>query len=513
MASFKEMFDSNSSATKNGLVIGFIVIVLVTLAAGYWLLSASYAVLFKDLEQQDAAAVVSELESQDIPYKLENGGRTVLVPEENVHRVRLQLMETEARLIGGIGFELFDNSDFGMTEFVQKINYQRALQGELTRTITSLDEIKYARVHLVMPESSLFKDNQKTASASITLFVNDGDKIKSKQVAGIQRLVASSVPGMELSSVIVANQNGVVLSRETSDEADSTTVSYRLRMRKEIESYLTDKATKMLERTFGSNQALVSVDVALNLDKVKTTLENIIPSHEEKNGIVKKRETTKKTDKTNDNVTTEVEYRLGRKVDQVVTTPGSISHLSVGVLVPRDTSARRVMQIEELVSMAVGIDKARGDEIVVHAVALPQAKADTPMEDIGNNQKTSFKTYIDQQLIDKAFTNGNVINGSAYPSVDGQPNGATHNGNTVKGVTGTPQQSPASLQFINELQTDGLSLDELKYLVFVKYKELMIAGLVGLAIFILIIAGLRAARRSGSLSSAEREEMLKQLRA
>jgi hypothetical protein len=171
------------------------------------------------------------------------------------------------------------------------------------------------------------------------------------------------------------------------------------------------------------------------------------------------------------------------------------------------------MQIEELVSMAVGIDKARGDEIVVHAVALPQAKADTPMEDIGNNQKTSFKTYIDQQLIDKAFTNGNVINGSAYPSVDGQPNGATHNGDTVKGVTGTPQQSPASLQFINELQTDGLSLDELKYLVFVKYKELMIAGLVGLAIFILIIAGLRAARRSGSLSSAEREEMLKQLRA
>ena len=510
MASFKEMFDSNSPSAKNGLVMGVIVIVLVTMGAAYWLLRENYAVLFKDLEPQDAAAIVSELESREVPYKLQNGSRTVLVPEDNVHRVRLQLMDSEARLIGGIGFELFDNSDFGMTEFVQKINYQRALQGELTRTITSLDEIKYARVHLVLPENSLFRDNKKTASASVTLFVKEGTNLGKKQVAGIQRLVASSVPGMELSAVTIANQVGVVLSRDVSDDSDSTTVSYRLRMRKEIESYLTEKATKMLERTFGTNQALVSVDVALNLDKVKTTLENIIPTKEDKKGIVKKRETKNKSDKKNDNVTTEVEYRLGRKVDQVVTTPGSISHLSVGVLVPSDTSAQRVLQIEELVSMAVGIDKGRGDEIVVHAVALPQAAANSVLEDPGANQKISYKTYIDQSLIDKAFANASISNGAGYASANGEFTGQPTNGAVVNG--GGSEKANGKALRMDDIDLAIPSLEELKYLIFVKYKEMVIVALVILAILILMVARIWTSRHTGSLSTAEKEEMLRQLR-
>jgi len=164
MSAFKEMLGSQPGAAKSSLVVGLIVIVLVTLGAVYWALSGSYAVLFKDLEDRDAAAVVSELEESKVPFKLKDGGRTILVPEDSVHRIRLQTMSSDARLTGGVGFELFDSSDFGMTEFVQKINYQRALQGELTRTIASLDEIKYARVHLVMPESSIFRQEGKTAA-------------------------------------------------------------------------------------------------------------------------------------------------------------------------------------------------------------------------------------------------------------------------------------------------------------------------------------------------------------
>ena len=408
MALFTDFLQSRSTSAKNGLIAGIIAIVLLTLGAVYWVLSDSYAVLFNDLEQQDAASIIRELDNKKISYKIKDDGATILVSADKVHKIRLQLMGSNARLTGGVGFELFDNSDFGMTEFVQKINYQRALQGELTRTIISLDEIKHARVHLVLPENSLFRDNKKTASASVTLFVKNGYRLKNKQVAGIQRLIASSVPGMDISEVAISDQNGVLLSQNIVDDADSRPVSYRLRMRKEIESYLTEKANKLLEGTFGNHEALVSVDVTLDLDKVKSTLEDVIPAKEDKKGIIKKRETKNTTDKKNDNVTTEVEYRVGRKVDQVVTTPGSIKHLSVGVLVPSNTTARRVMQIEELVSAAVGIDKARGDEIVVHAVALPVAKSQNRPGSDENNPKVSYRTYIDQSLVDKAFayTNG-----------------------------------------------------------------------------------------------------------
>ena len=508
MSTLKEILGTQPGSAKSSLVIGLIIIILATFGAVYWALSGSYAVLFKDLEEQDAAAVVSELEESKVSYKLKDGGRTILVPEESVHRIRLQTMSSEARLIGGIGFELFDNSDFGMTEFVQKINYQRALQGELTRTITSLDEIKYARVHLVMPESSIFRQEGKTSSAAVTLFMKDGYRLKEQQIAGIQKLIASSVPGMDVSAVTVTNQNGVVMSQNLSEETGAGIVSQRLQMRKEVESYLTNKVTKILEGTFGQNQALVSVDVALNMDKVMTTMENVIPNKESQTGVVRKRETKNQTDKKSDNVTTEVEYHLGKKVDQIVTAPGGISHISVSVIVPRDTTNTRILQIEELVAAAIGIDRKRGDEIVVHAVAIPASVPDSVAKNhnTGDVKESNFKTYIDQSLIEKAFSKAEAVgpiesetSNTDLQKVDPQVVTSSKN-----------EESRFSLEDYMS-QVANISLADIKYHLLVKHLEITIVASVLFVVIFISILLLRISRRTATLNTVQREQMLKQL--
>ena len=137
---------------RAGLVAGTVSIALATAAMGWWALRADYQVLFAELSPQDAAAMTAELERLKVPYRLADEGASILVEKEQVYAVRMKLMGKDLPLHGAVGFELFNNSDFGMTEFAQKINYQRALQGELTRTILSLAQVKDARVLLVLPE-------------------------------------------------------------------------------------------------------------------------------------------------------------------------------------------------------------------------------------------------------------------------------------------------------------------------------------------------------------------------
>ena len=163
--------------------------------------------------------MIEELDRMKVPYRLDDGGGSILVPEELVHKTRLQLVGKNLPLHGAVGFEIFNNTDFGMTEFTQKVNYQRALQGELTRTIMALEEVQSARVHLALPESSLFKREQSRPKASVALAVRPGQSLARDQVAGIQRLVAAAVPGIDADDVTVLDQKGVTLSRRSEGRA------------------------------------------------------------------------------------------------------------------------------------------------------------------------------------------------------------------------------------------------------------------------------------------------------
>ncbi|WP_005034704.1 flagellar basal-body MS-ring/collar protein FliF [Holophaga foetida] len=374
-----------------GLSLGTVFIVVLLVAGSYWILRPEYQVLFGDLSPQDAAAMTAELERQKMPYTLsdQGGGRTsILMEKAEVYKTRIKLMGKEIPLHGAVGFELFNNSDFGMTEFAQKINYQRALQGELTRTILSLSEIRDARVLLALPEQGLFKQASSKPKASVTLTLKDGMHLRGEQVGGIQRLVAAAVPGIQAQDVTLVDQNGVALTRVSDSESEAGWAGgTRLDLKKETENYLSRKAGVVLERALGPGQALASVDVSLDMDRVQTSTEEIIgaPSRtgEVPSGIVvRERETNRegevplrpgggnegKSPLLGGSRQSETEYAVGKRVEQVVTQPGAVRRIQVAVVVHRALSAEQQDRLRAMVLASVGGSSDRGDEVVLQTL-------------------------------------------------------------------------------------------------------------------------------------------------
>lgn len=197
------------------LRVGLAALGVVVLAfALYWVfLRSSYDPVLRSLPPEDAADVVKVLEAKKIAYRLADGGTTILVPSDQADKARIELVGSELPMRGQVGFELFNQSDMGLTEFAQKINYQRALQGELARTLLMLDGIHSVRVHLGLAERSLFRDEQSSPKASVALVLKPGNVLTESRVGGIQRLVAGAVPDLAPDAVAVLDETGKVVSR------------------------------------------------------------------------------------------------------------------------------------------------------------------------------------------------------------------------------------------------------------------------------------------------------------
>lgn len=370
-------------AARVGFVVGAVLIVAATAVLGWWALRTDYQVLFADLSAQDAAAMTHELDQMKLPYRLGEDGTTILVEGSAVHPTRLKLMGKDLPLHGAVGFELFNNADFGMTEFAQKVNYQRALQGELVRTIVSLSEVASARVHLAFPEEGLFKREQAHAKASISLSLRNGRSLRREQVRGIQRLVAAAVPGIDPRDVTIVNDQGVALTQD-GEEGVASATSQRLDLKRETEQYLAQKANAVLDKAFGPGQAMASVDVTLDMNQVKVTTEDVTtppsPPGEIPTGVVvRERETTRESgrvggpgpDDAAEPVSTqrEVDYQLGRRVEQVASSPGAISRLQVMAVVRAPLDPVQVEQLRQLLGSSVGALRERGDSIVVQPLS------------------------------------------------------------------------------------------------------------------------------------------------
>ncbi|WP_375397079.1 flagellar basal-body MS-ring/collar protein FliF [uncultured Sphingomonas sp.] len=195
-------------------------IIFATLALGYFLfLRVDYSPVFTQLRPADASAIVAQLGAKQIDYRLRDGGTTVMVPNDQADQARLAVAGSDIPLKGGVGFELFNKSDMGLTDFAQRINYQRALQGELERTIMMLDDVETARVHLAIPERSLFRSDRSNAKAAVEIVAKIDKRLDEARVAGIQRLVAFSVPDLAASDVVILDGNGRVLSASSGDDA------------------------------------------------------------------------------------------------------------------------------------------------------------------------------------------------------------------------------------------------------------------------------------------------------
>lgn len=417
--------DNEKRSSKTNIIIVTVALLLIALpVAGYFFLHESkYEALFSDLGERDAAAIVKELGDKKIDYKLNHDGSKIMVEEGSAHDVRLQLMSEGAVLSGESGFEIFDNTEIGMTEFAQRINYQRALQGELSRTISSFSEIKHARVHLVIPQTSLFKKAGQKPKASVSLILKRNAALSFKQISGIQRLVAAAVPELGQEGVTIVNQSGEVLSRNIYDK-DTEISRTHISLKKEIEDYLTRKVVSVLDHTFGAGKAIVSIDVSLHMESTNSKVEQVIPVNEKtKEGILVKKHEVINHENTgpseavfpyDDSLQTnppvnkniEVEYEVGRKIEQIISAPGGIKRISIGVLVPAETNSEQIEKVHDIVTMSVGINKERGDAIAVHSIDMfmqQQKSVENILDDDG--YATDFGMKMSSSVSEAAFSN------------------------------------------------------------------------------------------------------------
>jgi len=381
-----ESWKTLAPRARYGLAAGILFIACLVAGLGLWAYRPDYQVLFSDVAAADAAAMTAELDKLKTPYQLADGGATILVPKDLVYKTRLALMGRELPLHGAVGFEVFNNADFGMTEFVQKVNYQRAIQGELTRTILAIEEVQGARVHLAIPEQGLFKKALTRPKASVTLTMKRGRTLAPEQVAGIQRLVAASVPDIGAADVTVLNQHGVALTRNVGAEAlaegnTGGAGTAALDAKRSTEEYLAKKVSEVLDRSFGAGVAVASVDVALNLDQSRITTEEVLPAKAQAGAssgvMVRERRTLSDAadagtlaatgaGRNAGNSTTEADYQVGRRVEQLVPGSGGIRRMTVAVLMRQHLNEDQVAKLKEVVMLAVGYSEARGDAVIVY---------------------------------------------------------------------------------------------------------------------------------------------------
>ena len=373
------MLNGFSKQSKISLAVVSVILLIVLAFTAQWAFNKNYQSLFVGLESKDSAAIVQQLDTLKAEYRINKETGNVEVPSSKVHSTRLQLMGSDVAINGGVGYEIFDNSDFGMTEFAQRINFQRALEGELQRTITSLSQVKKARVHLVLPERSLFRENKELPSASVTLIVKKGMSLTGSQISGIQRLVSSSVSGLKESMVVINDQQGVTLSQEIPADEIAQAIPWRLKQKKDIETYLTEKVSRVLGYAFEDGDIAVSIDVVIDFNYTKKMEEKVIPLEEGK-GISREKESFigdgKKTKDNNRNRTKETEYEMGRSVAETTESPGKIQQLNVGIILTRFLSENDKEKLKKLVETTVGFNESRGDHIAIYtSLETPNTKS------------------------------------------------------------------------------------------------------------------------------------------
>ncbi len=398
---FKPWWDSLNAGARLlyvGTTLALLIAAIVTMV---FIFSPTYETLYVGLDAAEAGQVAEKLKEYKVGYRLENGGTTIAVPRGDIYEVRLKLASEGLPRSGSIGYEIFDKSNLGMTEFLQKVNYRRALEGEIAKSISSIRGVQSARVHIVIPESRLFKETQKDATASVVLVLGGAGGISSSQVEGIAYLVSSSVEGLSPDNITILDSAGRMLSSRKSGSELGALSTSQLELRKQVENYLEDKALSMLDPVVGSGKAVIRISARLNFEQVEKTVENFDsdnPAIRSEERITEKssEENSNPDDRgktianSTENVVTN--YEINRTVQHVVNSVGNIEKLWVSILVdgvyeevggegglqeqytPR--SREDLDQIASIVKGAVGFDAQRNDVLEIASAPFTRQEYD-----------------------------------------------------------------------------------------------------------------------------------------
>lgn len=396
------------SVSQQVLIAGLATLLTAAFIAGIIFLNRpDYKVLYSKLSNEDAAKIVSMLKATKEPYQLTDNGQTVLVRSDRVYELRLKVA-SEGNLHGqGIGFEIFDEVKIGQTDFVQHINYQRALQGELARTIMEFPKIESARVHLVVPKKSLFIEEQTQPSAAVVIKMKEKDaKLDPKEVQGIVNLVTMAVEGLDKKRITVTDQNGQPLYQPADDAESQGMSTTQLEFKAQMERKIERRIEELLAPVIGPQKIIARVNTDLDFSHKTIKKELFNPDSQVVRSESRSEETVNgkaaldgaapdanfrgdgfqgtQSSQDSSRETRTTNYEINKEEQQIVSPVGELKRLGVAVIVdgtytkdaktgqmtyvPR--TAEEITKIQSLVQSAVGFDKERGDTIEVSSIAF-----------------------------------------------------------------------------------------------------------------------------------------------
>jgi flagellar M-ring protein FliF len=416
LARLKTLTSSFSAGQLATIGVTFVLVVGLIVGSAWWLNAPTYTLLFSDLDAESAGQMVTRLKTLKVKYQLDEGGRAIRVPSDRVDELRLELTAQGMPASGRVGFEIFDRTAFGATQFLEQVNYRRALEGEIARTIATITEVSSARVHIAMGKESLFGD-PRPAKASVVLKLRGQRGLSESTIAGISNLVASSVEGLRPDSVVIIDTFGRPLAQPR-DEGNVIAAQHVERQQR-IEREMSARVVTLLEPVIGPDRVRVNVAVKLNPQTLEETEErwdpntvvrtrqmtadqatsaalggiagargNIPPSPADpaKPETVQAAAPTGPGSSRNAETTT---YEVSRTTRHTLQPPGEVARLSVAVILDDDhvakagkdgqpTMTRRsrtpeeLQKIQSLVAAAVGLEPDRGDLITVENVAFDE---------------------------------------------------------------------------------------------------------------------------------------------
>ncbi len=406
------------------IVMSGLVVLVALSGLVFWSSHPDYSLLFGRLDPTEAGRVISELEEMNVPHKIGAGGGSIYVPQNEVHRVRMQLATKGLPAASGVGFEIFDKPAFGMSDFVQQANYLRAIQGELARTIGEIEGVDSARVMVVKPESRLLIDPKKKTTASVFLKLRSSGAIDGTAVNAIRYLVASSVEGLKPDQVSVVDNAGNVLSEVGEEGSMHAMSSSQFAARQRVELYLQNKIRLLLEGFLGRGQVVVSVAAEINNETITKTAQYYPQEASVAKSTTKTTETTdsivpkpggvpgtpintsvdtnsiasaSQNNRTSREDSTD-EFAVSLFTTNLVRTAGNIKRVTASVFVNTNDNPGITTQMKELqqaVANALGMEIPDGTEVQAADVAMSfvgfSTKEESEMKlQMDNDEKTEL---------------------------------------------------------------------------------------------------------------------------